>query len=344
MQNMERSTRHRLIVRKFNGDLAPFTYLYESRDLALVMLHGSLGVLKDFALYHRHDNTTFFVVNFPWYQSGRDAKKVGALLERLEAASPGISRRCLFLSNSEWELRLFRAVNPHLNSEKVSNCFTLSEDLFFIEEFPIEYDFACNATPLKYKNHKFLPPIRQSALISWDHNITVGPQKDRVDLSSLCEGHLWQNLNTEQVRKILNKSCCGVILSKTEGACYASAEYLLCGIPVVSCASFGGRDEYYTENNSSVVPLSKGDVALAIKNYSEQMKAGDINRFEIRKGILDRQIYFRKVFCAAVERMTGVQKDAFYIYITDKIQQESKMWSSISYWSDGLQSIASPIT
>jgi len=340
---MRRTAPRPLVVRRFDGELAPFTYLFDHPDVSIVMLHGSIGVLKDFALNYQHDKSTYFIINFPWYQSTKDARKIGALLSRIEAASPGIIQRCLFLSNSEWELQLFRAINPGLRSEKVNNCFTLSEKLFYIEDHQPEYEFVCNATPLKYKNHRFLPPIKQSALISWDHNITVGHQKNRVDLSTLCKGELMQNLNCDQVREILNKSCCGVILSGTEGACYASAEYLLCGIPVVSCPSFGGRDEYYNMQNSFVVPLKKEEISQAIQNCVSGMRAGMINRRDIRTGILDKQIHFRKLLSTALEKMTGLNKDMLYAYITEKIHQESKMWSSIIYWSDGLHSAASTL-
>jgi len=41
----------------------------------------------------------------------------------------------------------------------------------------------------------------------------------------------------------------GLCLSKKEGAMFASIEYLLCGLPIVSTRSVGGRDEFFTDKN-----------------------------------------------------------------------------------------------
>ena len=53
-----------------------------------------------------------------------------------------------------------------------------------------------------------------------------------------------RDLNTEEVRRILVQSRCGLALSAQEGAMYASGEYLLAGLPVVTTRSRGGRDAF----------------------------------------------------------------------------------------------------
>ena len=63
------------------------------------------------------------------------------------------------------------------------------------------------------------------------------------------------NVNTHDIVNYINKAKCGLILSEHEGGCYSSTEYLLCGIPVVSCKnsknwSTGGREIYYNDYNS----------------------------------------------------------------------------------------------
>jgi glycosyltransferase involved in cell wall biosynthesis len=57
----------------------------------------------------------------------------------------------------------------------------------------------------------------------------------------------------ERISEHMCKAYCGLILSKHEGGCYASTEYLYCGIPVVSTISIGGRDAYYDEDTAMVV-------------------------------------------------------------------------------------------
>jgi len=59
--------------------------------------------------------------------------------------------------------------------------------------------------------------------------------------------------SVEKISESMSKAFCGLILSEQEGGCYASTEYLYCGIPVVSTISIGGRDAYYDEDTAIVV-------------------------------------------------------------------------------------------
>ena len=56
----------------------------------------------------------------------------------------------------------------------------------------------------------------------------------------------------------------GVILSKKEGACYASVEYLLSGLPVVSTVSMGGRDVFLDERFCRIVKSNSRSISKAI--------------------------------------------------------------------------------
>ncbi len=58
-----------------------------------------------------------------------------------------------------------------------------------------------------------------------------------------------------------------MILSPEEGACFSSSEYLLCGLPVVSTPSKGGRDVWYDEYNSIVCEPTPDAVALAVEEF-----------------------------------------------------------------------------
>lgn len=67
--------------------------------------------------------------------------------------------------------------------------------------------------------------------------------------------HIYRNttqLTPIEVCEKINQAHCGLILSDKEGACFASSEYLLCGIPVVSTPSEGGRAVWYDDYNSLI--------------------------------------------------------------------------------------------
>lgn len=67
------------------------------------------------------------------------------------------------------------------------------------------------------------------------------------------------------------KAHCGLMLSAAEGGCYASTEYLYCGLPVVSTKSIGGRDSYYDEVTSIVVDDSPEEVARGVEELKNRM-------------------------------------------------------------------------
>jgi hypothetical protein len=71
----------------------------------------------------------------------------------------------------------------------------------------------------------------------------------------------------EDIIKLMHQSRCALALSRVEGAMWASLEALLCGIPVVSTRSQGGRQRYFTKENSSIVRPTSTAVAIAVGRY-----------------------------------------------------------------------------
>ena len=74
------------------------------------------------------------------------------------------------------------------------------------------------------------------------------------------------------------------MLSKAEGACYASAEYLLCGLPLVTTKSIGGRDVFYDDAYTLVVD----DTPEAVREGVRQMIERDISPEFIRRETLKK--------------------------------------------------------
>jgi hypothetical protein len=82
----------------------------------------------------------------------------------------------------------------------------------------------------------------------------------------------------ESFASTISQAHCGVIFSSSEGGCYASTEYLLCGIPVVSTHSIGGRDAYYDDVTAIVVNSDPDEISKAV----QAIKDRKIDPFEIR--------------------------------------------------------------
>ena len=85
-------------------------------------------------------------------------------------------------------------------------------------------------------------------------------------------------LNSKSVSYILNKSKVGVILSHKEGACYASIEYLLSGLPVVTTRNIGGRNVFLDKRFCKFVFSNSISVERAVSKLLKQNIPSDFIR------------------------------------------------------------------
>jgi hypothetical protein len=67
------------------------------------------------------------------------------------------------------------------------------------------------------------------------------------------------------VNRHLNRAGVGLCLSEREGPMFASVEYLLSGLPIVTTPSTGGRDVYHDEEYCWTVPLDPRSVADSVR-------------------------------------------------------------------------------
>jgi glycosyltransferase involved in cell wall biosynthesis len=111
------------------------------------------------------------------------------------------------------------------------------------------------------KRHMLAAKVNGLALVAGiNHSRPVSEIPKHVFLND-------RQLTPEEVCVKINESHCGLILSDAEGGCFASSEYLLCGIPVVSTQSFGGRDVWYDNYNSIICDSTPEAVAEAVDHF-----------------------------------------------------------------------------
>ncbi|PJE31412.1 hypothetical protein SAMN06297129_1682 [Pseudooceanicola antarcticus] len=82
----------------------------------------------------------------------------------------------------------------------------------------------------------------------------------------------------EDYLEAVDSACVGLCLSAAEGAMRASIEYQLCGLPVVSTPSLGGRDRYLHHKYARIVDATPEAVAAA----TAELKAAQFDPAEIR--------------------------------------------------------------
>ena len=135
--------------------------------------------------------------------------------------------------------------------------------------------------------------------------------------------------------EVQNKICqarTGLILSEIEGACFASSEYLLCGVPVVSTRSHGGRDAWYNDYNSIVCEPTPEDVAMAVRKIASNPP----NPERVREQHIVLTNFFRANFVSMLQMLfdqNGVSESAHAYFKRNFIH---KMRDSISPEFDSL--------
>jgi glycosyltransferase involved in cell wall biosynthesis len=221
----------------------------------------------------------------------------------------------------------------------VNNTCFLDTALFDVtSETEKRYDAVYNAKALAFKRHYLTENLRRKAFISYDVNEADECHTKSVDLIALAPDKIYQNISPEEVRQVIHSSYVGLILSEVEGACYASTEYLLCGIPVVSTAALGGRTDYYNDCNSIICDPSPKAVADAVALLKARVQSNDICANLIRQACLDRMDGFRSAFKTSLagrvaELNLGIAVEKVHALIKSELINNNKLRNSRNFWT-----------
>ena len=107
-------------------------------------------------------------------------------------------------------------------------------------------------------------------------------------------------LPPEGVNAALNRAAVGLCLSSVEGSNYASMEYMLAGLPVVSTPSVGGREIYFDHEYCTICDPDP----VAVRDAVEAFKARNIPRHYIRARTLAKIEPERRRFLALVDDLS----------------------------------------
>lgn len=239
----------------------------------------------------------YFLVMF-WGNLLFNDRKIKNLRENFEIQQMKYPQhKIIFLCNTEEERQILGEFNP--DTHFINHNCLLDSDLYNIENVQKDLEVIYNGRLDQSKRHYLLEKCQNVALISApilkkksDHlNLLyrkIG-QARVMNFSPPIELQLaplnqMPSLSSKEVRLILNRSKVGVILSASEGACYASMEYLLCGIPVVSTRSLGGRDVFFNHSFAKVVHSNSKAIQAAVAHFLEM----DYSPSEVRKEALSQ--------------------------------------------------------
>jgi hypothetical protein len=267
----------------------PFRVYWESPELRIFIIenipHNWLW-LNEYSLRFRSSDLFFVICG--WHHSEWFATQAAKTLEAL-----GLEKsRFFYLYNSRDEQVAFERYG--FQGEVINHNAWLDENLVMKPmDQEKKYDAIYVGRRSAFKRHMLAEHVPNLAIVAGNnHGNDIAP----IPVTNYLNP---QPLSPEQVCEKINQSHCGLILSAEEGACFASSEYLLCGIPVVSTHSKGGRDVWYDEYNCILCDPDPVQIANAVSYF----KAHPRDPQAIRATHIEKARKYRLRFIEALEHM-----------------------------------------
>jgi glycosyltransferase involved in cell wall biosynthesis len=206
--------------------------------------------------------------------------------------------RLIFVGNTPREVGLLQARGE---AAFFFNKTALTSERLFrpLDALTPDFEAIYNAQLLFWKRHELTLEIPRCAFLfyrdpSRDEDARAAEATIMARHAAVAPNHVFINrfgadgvptrLSPGQVNRHLNRARIGLCLSKKEGAMFASMEYLLAGLPVVTTPSTGGRDVYYDPEYCWTVSPDARAVADAVRALAGRA----IPRASIHRRTLDR--------------------------------------------------------
>jgi hypothetical protein len=259
------------------------------------------------------DRPAVFLMSFTW--TAREPSVVGRSRDAvLDYRIRRPLHRFVFLCNDEQELAAHTAAG--LDAILCNHNAFLDEDLFTPGSEAKRYAAVYTAAIVDWKRHELARLIESCVHITYRRDrFTERQTLDQLaELERLMPLHHFPNpvvdgrlmrLQPREVAVLVRQSRCGLCLSAEEGAMFASMEYLLAGLPVVSTPSTGGRDTFA----DSAYWLTVAPDAEAVAGGVREMIARDIAPEHIRSATLTRMREHRARLRTAVATATDGKVD-----------------------------------
>lgn len=184
-------------------------------------------------------------------EAGDGADRLARAWRAHAAAYP--AHRLVALSSTAAEVELCR--QRGVPAELFNGQTFIEERFFEIDPAAVPiHDAVLNAAPLAWKRHALARDVPRLALIA-DNWPGASAEvlaywtgvREAMPGATFCNGMFgadYRRLDRAEVAAVINQARVGLALSAVEGANRAVVEYMLCGRPVVSTPSIGGRDHY----------------------------------------------------------------------------------------------------
>ncbi len=265
-----------------------------------------LGIAEPFARRHGKARAGFII--FPTWSIERRGVPEAIKRNFAQHSERYPNHRLRFICNTSEETKLL--VDLGLPAVFLNKNFMVSDRMFRpLPEIKVEFDAIYNARFIPEKRHELAAAIPRVGYIAYIdvedrrreqfrrlHQLLLAHNPDHVLLNALADD-LPATMSHDQVNAALGRGAVGLILSEVEGSSYASMEYLLAGLPVVSTPSKGGRDVFFDPEYCIVC---EPDPA-AVRDAVAELRARNIPREVVRARTLAKIQPERERFLVMVD-------------------------------------------
>jgi glycosyltransferase involved in cell wall biosynthesis len=270
--------------------------------------------LFEYLFENLKDQPAYFIYTWYWYAGKPEAIKTIAEIEG-EHRQRYPKFDFFHLSPTSHQAQLFREAG--LKTILCNSNSLVDERIYkplpFIEK---KYDAVYDARMVEWKRHYLASQIKNPAFIYYFIKIEDDPDYASRMQEQFSGAHFFNHTETgeykilqaSEINECLNASRTGLCLSAEEGAMYASIQYLLAGLPVVSTESLGGRDVFFDKRYVSIVEAEPE----AIKRAVEELINRNIPADFIRQNTLEKMRLHRQNFIFLVQSIyerEGIERD-----------------------------------
>jgi glycosyltransferase involved in cell wall biosynthesis len=248
------------------------------------------------------------IIQFGWHINEKRLLDNNFLNEN--TMSKYCKKNVILCAPTQKTLELLKKYRPKFCSCLANHNAFIDENLYKINyDYKPKYDLIINSSLSKYKNLHLIKNLKNVCVIGYFTNDTNKKIMENIE-NKYCPNfenneRIFDNfkwLPPTIICEHYNMSKIGGIFSTTEGACFSSSEYLLCGLPVLSCNCEGGREIWYNDKNSIFCEDNEESVIknlnLILDNYdkgiydkndirNEHIKLMEVHRENLTNAILE---------------------------------------------------------
>jgi hypothetical protein len=192
------------------------------------------------------------------------------------------------LANSVEEKEYFEKMTSRYVMFCNHNAF-LNERVFdIVENVPKIHDLIVDSAFHEYKNVEKANRIKETLHIGYvkhdlSTHVVIPTYGKLANFANANATGKYKRLTKPQINARYNESRVAGIFSLIEGACFASSQYLLAGLPVISTRSQGGRDIWFNEFNCIICENDEDSIYDAHQTAMQRLESGEFNARQIRE-------------------------------------------------------------